>query len=375
MKGIHALQPEPHAPRILIAEDERITAQHLRQSLTRFGYEVIGVTSSGPATIEEAAQKLPDLLLADIGLKGHLDGITAATQIREQWHIPTIFLTAYADSETIKRAQLAEPYGYLIKPFDEDELHATIEIALKQSSVLAARDEQTRLNLNTIERTQEELNRVARKLVCAQEDERQRLARDLHDDIGQQLALISMKLATMADKLPADEAKSECQEIMSAVNAVSDDVRKLSHNLHPSAIEHLGLKAALKALAEDFGETQSIPTRFSARDMPASLTHEVQLALYRIVQEALRNVAKHAAARSVDIALVGGANEIYLSIRDSGKGFPVEKARTEPGLGLINMAQRALLIGADLDLTSTPNAGTQISIRVPLQDATVKIGP
>jgi signal transduction histidine kinase len=174
----------------------------------------------------------------------------------------------------------------------------------------------------------------------------------------------------LGDRLPGESDKSEYEEITGALNSVADDIRKLSHNLHPSLIEHLGLKAALKALAEDFEETQSIPTRFSARDIPASLAQEVQLALYRIVQEALRNVAKHAAAKSVDIALVGGANEICMSIRDTGKGFRVEKARTEPGLGLINMTQRALLIGAELDLTSTPDAGTQISIRVPLKQET-----
>lgn len=355
-----------HAPRILITEDERITAQHLRQILTRFGYEIIGVTSSGPAAIEKAGQSLPDLLLADIGLKGHLDGITVAAQIRERWHIPTVFLTAYADSETIKRARIAEPYGYLVKPFDEDELHATIEIALQQNSMRAAHDEQTRLNLNTIERTQEELIRTARKLVSAQEDERERIARDLHDDISQRLAVVSMKLTAMADQLPLESARFECEEISSALNSVSEDVRKLSHNLHPSAIEHLGLTAALRALAEDFERTESVPTRFSARDVPASLAHDTKLALYRIVQEALRNIAKHAAASSVEIALLGGANELYMSIRDTGTGFEVEKARTQPGLGLINMTQRALLIGADLHLTSTPDAGTYISVRVPL---------
>lgn len=359
-------EPDRRAPRILIAEDERITAQHLRQSLTRFGYEVVGVTSSGLAAIEQAGQKRPDLLLADIGLQGNLDGVTAATQIREQWHIPTVFLTAYTDSETIKRARSAEPYGYLIKPFDEDELHATIEIALQQSERITTRDEQSRVNLNTIQRTQDELDRVARRLVSAQEDERQRIARDLHDDIGQRLALISMKLMKVADQFSNDTARSECKGILSILDSLSEDVRKLSHNLHPSAIEHLGLAAALRSLTEDFEKTESIPTRFSARDVPASLTNNIKLALYRIVQEALRNIAKHAAARSVDITLLGGVDALYLSVRDVGKGFRIEKARTEPGLGIINMTQRALLIGASLDLTSTLDLGTQISVRVPL---------
>lgn len=326
-------EADRRVPRILIAEDERITAQHLRQSLTRFGYEVIGVTSSGSAAIEQAGQKRPDLLLADIGLQGNLDGVAVATQIRKQWCIPTVFLTAYTDSETIKRAQIAQPYGYLIKPFAEDELHATNEIALQQNGLLASRDEQNRVNLNTIQSTQEELRRVTGRLVSAQEDERQRIARDLHDDVSQRLALVSMKFTKMADEFLGDAARAECQEVLTILDSLSEDVRKLAHSLHPSVIEHLGLTAALKSLTEDFEKTQSIATRFSARDVPASLTNDMRLALYRIVQEALRNIAKHAAAQSVDIALIGGVDELYLSVRDVGTGFQIEKARTQPGLG------------------------------------------
>ena len=353
-------------PRLLIAEDERITAHHLRHVLTRFGYEVVAVTSSGEAAMVEAEQKRPDLLLADVGLKGTMDGIEVANVVRQQWGIPTVFLTAYTDSETMERARVSEPYGYLTKPFAENELHATIEIALQQKKLLEDRQRRSRDDLITIERNREEINILAGKLVTAQEEERQRVARDLHDDVGQRIALLSIKLSTLTEQLSSEREKAQCNEILADLDLLSDDIRNLSHNLHPAALEHLGLAPALRGLVEEFEERESIRTRFSARDLPTSLPSDVKIALYRIVQEALNNIAEHADAKSVDIALIGGSKDLYLSIRDVGRGFRLEAARTKPGLGLLSMAQRARLIGGTLDVHSEPSVGTRIDVCVPV---------
>src|SRR5579862_5386950 len=126
-------------PKILVVEDELITAQHLKQSLTRLGYRVVGVASSGAAALEAAAREMPDLNLADIRLQGDIDGIEVAAQFQRRWGIPTIFLTALADSETLKRAQVIEPYGYLVKPFSSDDLHAAIEIGLYRKALVNQR--------------------------------------------------------------------------------------------------------------------------------------------------------------------------------------------------------------------------------------------
>src|SRR5690242_11018685 len=121
----------PQKPKILIAEDETITAHHLRRILTRMGYEVVGSAASGASVLDVIKQTGPDLLLADIGLQGEMDGIELASRAREGWNIPTVFLTSYSDPETLRRAKVTEPYGYLVKPFAEQELNATIEIALQ----------------------------------------------------------------------------------------------------------------------------------------------------------------------------------------------------------------------------------------------------
>jgi signal transduction histidine kinase len=362
-------------PKILLVEDERITAQHIRQTLTRFGYDVVGLATTGHAAIQDAERKRPDLLLADVGLKGLLDGIEVAAQVRKRWGIPTVFLTAYADSETMTRARLVEPYGYLVKPFGEEELHATIEIALQQKKLLEERQRQTENNLNTIERTKEELYALAAKLVSAQEEERQRIARELHDDVGQRLALLQIEVGTLAEKLSplvAKDAAARFDVIASQIDGLCEEIRTLSQNLHPAVLEHLGLIPALRQLGRDFEQRYSIRTRFSARDIRPGAAGVAGLALYRIAQEALHNIIKHADAKSVDIALVGGAADLHLSIRDVGRGFDSHVARQSGGLGLISMRQRAELIRGTFAIHSEPGVGTQIKVCVPIIEATAE---
>jgi signal transduction histidine kinase len=213
---------------------------------------------------------------------------------------------------------------------------------------------------------QEELTRLTAKLLSEQEEERRLLARQLHDDISQRLAAACINLSQLVDQLSGETAKSRCQRILSLLDALSEDIRFLSHELYPSALEHLGLATALQSLAREFEERESVTTRFSARDVPATLCHEVNLSLYRIVQEALKNVARHAAATSVDIAVGSRAEELYLSICDAGKGFTLGAAQPQIGLGLLSMIHRANLIGGTLDIDSEPGVGTRIMLHLPL---------
>lgn len=356
-------------PKVLIVEDERITAQFLSQTLTRLGFNVIGVASTGAAAIKAAAEKLPDIMLADIGLQGALDGIDVAQQLRMQWGIPTVFLTAYTDSETMARARLTEPYGYLVKPFDEQELHATLEIALQQRGLSEQRRKKSEANTRLLERTRSDLNALAARLFSAQEDERQRIARDLHDDIGQRIALVQIRVEGARRQSLSEGNEETAATLGGAIDEIvkiADDLRRVAHRLHPSTIDDLGLPAALSQLAEEFQTRQGKPAWVSVRDIPHKLPREVAINLYRITQEALRNVTKHAGSAPVSIALVGSDQSVDLSIRDAGKGFHLGAPGGRKGLGLISMAQRAELMGGTLDLHSEPGRGTRIHVRVPL---------
>jgi signal transduction histidine kinase len=356
-------------PKILIVEDETITAHHLQRILTRLGYEVVGVAASGAMALEQIAESKPDLLLADVGLEGDIDGIAVASMARERWETPTVFLTAYSDPETMRRARVTEPYGYLVKPFAEQELHATIEIALQQCGLEAARKQRVQSTNHLLVRTQEELNAVTARLFTAQEEERERIARDLHDDLGHRLALLQMDVEKIRGRLPEpirEEHKMEFEEALGRIGGLADSLRDVSHLLHPSILDDLGLEVALRRLCEEFQARYSIATRFSARSVPAHILASTAVALYRIVQEALQNVAKHAGPASVNVALIGAPDSLKLSVRDTGGGFDQASEKSRAGLGLISMAQRAKLAGGTFEIESKPNTGTQIHVSVPL---------
>lgn len=365
-------------PKILIVEDERIAAQSLSHTLTRLGFTVVGIASAGAEALKEAAEKQPDIVLADVGLEGAIDGIEVANQVREQWGIPVVFLTAYTDTDTVARARLTEPYGYLVKPFDEQELHATLEIALQQRGLSEVRQVRSETNMRLLERTRNDLNALAARLFSAQEDERQRIARDLHDDIGQRLALVQIQVEGAHRQLSACGDEQSAAKLASAIREIvkiGDDLRSVAHRLHPSTIDDLGLPAALGQLAEEFEARQEKPVWVSVRSIPPNLPREVAICLYRITQEALRNVSKHAGPASVSIALLGSPGSVELSIRDGGKGFATGTPGGRKGLGLISMAQRAELMGGVLELQSEPGQGTRIHVKIPLGSNSDDQGP
>jgi two-component system CheB/CheR fusion protein len=255
-------------------------------------------------------------------------------------------------------------------------LHATIEIALQQSAIAASHERQVQAAAEILGRTQEELNAVTGRLFTAEDEERQRIARDLHDDIGQRLALLQITLERLWSKLPEDVKITTESDRMSALlglASISKDLRELSHHLHPQILDDLGLETAIRQLCELSEERHSTPVRFSTRNVPSEVPPAIAIALYRIVQEALQNIAKHASAESVDIALVGGKAAIELSIRDNGIGFDPLLQKRGSGLGLISMAQRAKLAGGDFEIQSRPNGGTQIHVGLPLESAEPRI--
>jgi signal transduction histidine kinase len=360
----------PRKPKILILEDETITARHLGLILTQLGYEVAGIAADGETALKLIAETCPALLLADIGLDGGMDGVEVAARARDQWKIPTVFLTAYSDPETMRRARMTEPYGFLVKPFAEHELHATIEIALQQKELTASRERQVQAVARVLELTQDELTAVTGRLLSAQEQERERIARDLHDDVVQRLAILQMHLESLPRKLPPPVPDAIALEIKNAVEQVAElskDLRGLSHSLHPQIVNDLGLEAAIRSLCEVFEKRHRVEVRFSTRNIPIHLPPDTSLALYRIVQESLHNIGKHAKADSVSVALIGGTRTLELSIRDNGIGFDAEGLKPGIGLGLISMAQRARAAGGSFEIQSHPNHGTGTHVSVPCQ--------
>jgi PAS domain S-box-containing protein len=220
-----------------------------------------------------------------------------------------------------------------------------------------------------LDRTKEELRALAGSLIDAQEEERRRIARDLHDDLSQRLAVLRFGLSKLRGSL-SDTSLGELDRLDLQVETLARDVRRLSHKLHPAILDDLGLGAALRRLAEEFSEARPIAVTFIERDVPQDLPTAVSAALYRVAQEALRNIGKHAAADPIVLSLVGEDGELHLGIVDSGPGFDVTAVRGRGGLGIISMQERLRLIGGVVQIESIPGQGTTVLARVPLTKET-----
>ncbi len=218
-----------------------------------------------------------------------------------------------------------------------------------------------------LDRTKEELRALAGSLIDAQEEERRRIARDLHDDLSQRLAALQMGItrARVTFVEPSSELTSELRRLELQAEATAQEVRRLSHRLHPAILDDLGLAAALRRLAEDFSSTREMPVRFHEHAVPDDLPTGVGGALYRVAQEALRNISKHAGRDPVQVQLVGTDDELHLIIEDAGPGFDPAAVRGRGGLGIISMQERMRLVGGSLELMSQPAESTTIIARVP----------
>ena len=217
---------------------------------------------------------------------------------------------------------------------------------------------------------QEKLRNLADQVMTAQEEERRRIARELHDDVTQRLATLGIELGLLK-RLPvgseASDLPGELSRLQVQILQLSEDVRKLSHSLHPSILEHSDLAASLEMHCREFTGQYGIPTSFTARDVPDDVPRPVALALYRIVQESLRNVARHSGATAASVVLTGeSGTRLSLFVIDNGKGFDVGKAKISPGLGLVSIEERARHIGARITIDAMPDAGTRLHVQVPL---------
>jgi PAS domain S-box-containing protein len=215
---------------------------------------------------------------------------------------------------------------------------------------------------------QRELRELTGKLLHAQEDERHRIARELHDDLSQTLALLAMELDLTARNPPdgALKFRGRMQELTARVKQVSSSVHDLSHQLHPLKLEQLGVVPAIRSLCKELKQSYHLQIDFAVQQVPRDIPAHVGLCLYRIVQEALRNVIKYAKVDRAELELSGKGDEICLRIVDHGIGFDPALVSPGAGLGLVSIRERLRLVGGMIGIDSRPGAGTRIEIRVPL---------
>lgn len=312
------------------------------------------------------------LTMADVVLSPTLDGVPLWMGVTNRlfsltaiWLPALFFLHRRRAEETLRRAH--------------DDLEARVQArthelaAVNQALVeeIAERTEtekSLRASQQELQQSREDLRALAGQLLTAQEEDRRRLSRDLHDDINQRLAMLSMDLR-QAEKDPSsdpDTLRSTIGVVSERLTSISDDVRQMAYRFHPSILDDLGLVKAVRRLLDDFSNRSGIKNTYVHQDPITVLPAELAICIYRVVQENLSNIARHARASHVEVELICDDDLVYLSVRDNGRGFDAASlAQSGTHLGLLSMKERVRLAKGRLDIDSTPGQGTHVRVEIP----------
>jgi PAS domain S-box-containing protein len=225
------------------------------------------------------------------------------------------------------------------------------------------------------QRQEQAIHELSGRLINAQEQERSRIARELHDDVNQQLAVLAIELQQLESFFPEDssEGRQKVQALWKKTHGLSTEIQQLSHQLHSTKLEHLGIVAALRGLCTEFSAQHNIGTEFQFRQVPPTMDSDASLSLFRVAQESLHNVAKHSRAKRVRMELFGEGGKVVLRVSDDGVGFDPDARRNQTGLGMISMSERIRFVGGTLSVWSKPSMGTQVEAAIPLSRKVVAV--
>src|SRR5829696_1043877 len=224
------------------------------------------------------------------------------------------------------------------------------------------------IDISERKRAEQALKDVAGRLIVAQEEERRRVARELHDDFNQRMALLSLELEQLGKRIEKPlELRKTVQSLQDQANELSAEIHRLSYKLHPAKLDHLGLLAAVKSLCTEITQSGKLKVNFRQAGFPSELDKDITLCIFRIAQEGLRNCVKHSGADSVEVMLTKTRSAVRLLVSDNGCGFNTKSGLMEKGLGFINMKERLHFLGGEMTVYSQPQGGTRIKVSVPLR--------
>lgn len=281
----------------------------------------------------------------------------------------------FAEQQTVdeKRKQMDDA---LQKAFDDLEI-VTIERTekLQKANEKLVREINERKRMEkALRQSETRLRRLSSQLFNAQEEERRRLSKELHDQLGHDLVLLKSRLNSIKRKLPSHlaEPHEEMSETQEYVDQIIEDVRRIATELSPSILEDLGLFASLQWLAENFAQQHSINVSLDMEDIDSFFSDTTRINLFRVFQETLTNISKHAQAKHVSIVVKKQEDDVIFRVKDDGKGFDLKRlSRRDParsGMGLTAMKERANLSGGDFDVESSPGKGTNICFKFPIRE-------
>ncbi len=392
---------------ILIVDDVPTNLRVLADILKQHDYKPRPV-SSGPLALQAARQSPPDLILLDV-LMPAMDGYETCRQIKTDPHlaeIPVLFISGLNQPMDKVKAFSAGGVDYITKPFQSEEVAARIgahlelsrqkrelreshkqlqkaqralreayemleQRVLERTADLLATNERLQKEIARAEKAEKERREVLRRFVTAQEDERRRVATELHDQMGQHLAAVKLWLKQFeTSERRMDAAAAAVGELQQVVNDLMKEVHRLASELRPVSLGPAGLCGALRRHVDEWSQRTRIAADFICDSpSPFGLPAFVEIILYRVVQEALSNVAQHAQATEVCVSLAGHAGKIVAAIKDNGKGFDagavLNNADIRQRLGLLGMQERVDLANGTFEIESTTGAGTSILVTIP----------
>ncbi len=349
---------------ILLVEDVTADADAMEDELRRGG---LHFRTRRLRTREEYMQAIEagpfDLVLSDFTLPA-FDGLSALRLLREKHpNVPFILVTSPRSEDVAMECLREGATDYILKS-NLRRLPAAVSSALARQTSERARAK--------AERT---LRSLPRFILEAQEAERRRVARDLHDSVNQILSSAKFRLEAIAERFATRDvdAHREILKTKEILTHAITEVRRISRNLRPSELDDLGLLAAIRSLAGEFSERSGITFHLELPAAPCELPVEVELNIYRIIQEALANVERHAHARKVDLALQTTNRRLRITLRDDGAGFVpngyAQPSAARPGMGFVDMRERATHLGGHCEIHTELGHGTEILVEIPLQPA------
>lgn len=359
-------------PEILIVDDTAASLDLLADLLSKAGYAVRAAQDARMA-LHSAQLRAPELILLDVRMPG-MDGYELCRRLKADAatrDVPIIFLSALRETEDKVRGFALGAVDYIGKPFQPDEILARvrthIELRRLQTRLeerVAERTEQLRRSGDELRRSQARLQELAGHLQTIREEERTAIARELHDELGQALTALRIDLGWIkrqSTKLnPALHARADTAHAL--VERTIDALRRISEGLRPGMLDVLGLAAAIEHLVEQFTARSNIDCHLEVDRDEFDLDQRLAITVFRLVQEALTNVARHASATRVDISLREVHGRILVEFRDNGIGFP--DSELQQGFGLLGMRERVAMLGGDIVIDGSH--GTRIAASFPL---------
>ncbi|MEN9561960.1 MAG: hypothetical protein RIR73_204 [Chloroflexota bacterium] len=345
---------------ILIVDDNAASRETLESVLGVDGYN-LHMAEDGTQALEKADALHPDLILLDVMMPG-MDGFEVCRRLRSTpglEEVPIILLTALDDAASRIEGIQSGADDFLSKPFDRQELRARVATII-------------RLNrYRTLLEQRENLRDMAQRMVTGLEDERMRISRELHDELGQLLTAQLMDIRDLQSDLtiPPEALFGRLEAIHSQMYEVTVKVRRLAHDLRPPLLSTLGMTQALRTHCSKFSSSSHIPIEIEIDDTLNSLPDVYGIILYRVLQEALTNIAKHAQASRIWVELGIDNDQVRLTVQDNGKGLPGENTVSN-GIGIVGMKERVSLVGGALVIRSGKNGGTILEVSLPLKAGT-----